>query len=585
MKLVHRQTYNKHPGRRTVDTWIFVIGLVLVAAGLVTTANLLHTDSHAQPKVSINKSDWHVSFDVAECDLQREASAQCPANPASALYKSDINRDSPKFLERFASNRGDSFWLGLTVDAKSLQQASKLNAFTLKLPRVNGITQIWIDGVYNKTHDFSLEKLPLTLTIPKARLTDGKDLHVAMGVFPYPHQPTPVAATMSEEGFYTAMDADRLATSEVFEATGPHLIFVALFLVVAGLLGSAARSGRTRDFSIGAQLALVVALASLLSTDLSFRVLNVPSFERASFLLLLIEALLILRLTLTIAHNARETSVYEGLALGAGLSLIALIAPGNWIEVSGVNWMTSFGLPLVYLTCSFVTGRNLQQLAKTKASRVRLEFLMLATAGLAITGAAYVIESWHQSGFHVLWARAFNLVLLFALLRTLAKANQTKSSLIELSPVSKFHRQDPMPEKVEGWIVRVDLATPVQNDRLTATILSQLWTIARLNNAEIVRAENGKLTLIFEDDYKACLDEMARCLKDLEQRLPILFSNTENKLAFKAAVVRGEAKPGWRAGATGVSKIPEWTGEAFAKCEELLKREGSVIVEDGKRPA
>lgn len=581
------------PGRRrrTIDSYLLTVTGAGLAVGIALAGWILYSDQSVKPDVAFDRDAWRVSFNVPgnDCTINSLASKTCLAHPENqALWSSDLRRDSAFFKEHSASNPGDSYWLGLKVPEADLQRALKASANVLVLPRMNGIVQVWIDGVYQKTHDFSAQRTPLMLTLPRYRLLEKREMSVVMGVFPYPHQPPPAMSRgSSRDGFFTTIEADHLSTGAVFFSTSLHFIAVALFLAVGAFLWSIASASRTRDFAVGTQLAFLVAVISLLSVDLSFRIVGVPTFERVYFCLLLCEAIVVIRLTATIAGSRRDTSRAEVIGIAVALALVARFAPVNWIEEIAVTWMTAVALPLTYGLCAVAVGIQLVGI-KTRhsvASRTRFEFLVLAFLSLSLTSLAYVIESSGHSGFQVLWSRWLTLIWLVALIRVFVRSNKTKSSLIELSPVSKFHTTGPVPESVEGWVVKVEILKFSDNRQVMSTILSHLWTISRLQDAEVISADDRTLILIFakaddgSEDQRLVesLYEMAKCTKDLEQRLPILFSTAPypTSVLFRAAVERGSLRPEWRkSSVAGVARIPIWTetdARSMAAVEDLLR--------------
>ncbi len=559
--------------KRTVDYWFAILAGLCLIAGIFITGSLLRSDDQTQPVVPLAKEAWLVSLRMptANCETDRPAPLGCPANIQNEdVWKSETRRDSPAFLDRFKTGGGEPFWLALKVPQDQLKLAAKSSASVLVLPRMHGLVQVWMDGVFQTAYDFSQQKQLLQLSIPKNRLIEARDLTVVLGVFPYPHQPAPEAAINdTREGFYTALDADRVSRSAVFFSTSLHLIAVALFLLLAGILWSASAASRTRDYAVGTQLALLIALTSLISVDLSFRVLNVSHYESVYFALLVLEVILLARFTWTILSGSRTTTPLEAFGIGAVVIFSAVLVSPRWIEVTGAKLMTGYVLPMTYLVCAFGLGHRLFKMAKRRsaASRTRIEFLILACVASALTGAAYIYESQGQSGFHVVWSRWLNLIVLFALVRVFIKSNQTKSSLIELSPASKHHKLDKVPELVEGWLLSLEILKFSSDRQVMSTILSHLWTISQLHDGDVVRADDRTLLVIFERDEDGSEDgrvvkalaEMAKCVKDLEQRLPIVFPNRSDStsILFRASISKGALKPIWQTD-SGTSRIPNW---------------------------
>lgn len=560
--------------RAAVDLWITIVSTLVVTIGLVLAGGLLFIDSNVQARIPFAPDGWRVSFMVPQsgCKHEQVASGDCPANPEDkTLWTSEVRRDSPEFNRRFKMNHGDTFWMGLVVPKEQLRLASQRYATVLILPRLNGNVQVWLDGVHQATHDFQTERLPLRLSLSAMRLLEEKDLSIVIRVHPYPHHTVPESkASDRTEGFFTPQDADQFERSIIFASTSRHLIALALFLLIAGFMWSVSTASRTRDYAVGTQLALLIALISLVSVDLSLRVFNVSNFESVFFTLLVLEGVFVTRLTWTVLRGSRESSILEGGLLLAATFMIFIGVPAQWIESVGASVMTSAVLPLVYLMCAMAVGTRLVRMLTRPhfASRTRIEFLIVSAISMAATGISYFVESSQNSGFNVTWSRWINFVILFGLVRVFTKSNKTKGSLIELSPTSRFHRAEALPEKVEGWLMHLDILKFSTDSQVMSTILSHLWTITQLNDGDVVKADTRSLTVLFEKradggeslDMVHALSEMAKCLKDLEVRLPIVFADRsyETSILFRAAALRGAIVPSWQQGETGLSRLPIW---------------------------
>lgn len=207
-------------------------------------------------------------------------------------------------------------------------------------------------------------------------------------------------------------------------------------------------------------------------------------------------------------------------------------------------------------------------------------------------GLAYLVESRAQSGFQVVWSRWLNLLWLLALVRVFTISAKSKSSLIEMAPMSSYHRKEPLPDRVDGWIVNLEILDFIRDRQVLSTILSHLWTISRLHDGEVLRADGRRIQFLFaakgtgEEDQQLfdALSQMSKCMKDLEHRLPIVSSNRDQttSILFRASVVRGALKPAWNTGESGVSKIPRWLEvdgvESLGKSEALLQTDADAAI-------
>lgn len=560
--------------RSAVDLWITGISTVIVAIGLVLAGALMYVDSNVRARIPFEGDGWRVSFMVPKsgCKHDQVAAGDCPANPDDpTLWSSSIRRDSAEFNRRFKTTLGETFWMGIRVPKEQLKAAASKFASVVILPRLNGNVQVWFDGVHQATHDFQTERLPLRLTLPKLRMMEDRDLTIVIRVHPYPHHTVPESSASDRtEGFFTPQDADQFTRSLVFASTSRHLIALALFLLIAVFMWSVSTASRTRDYAVGTQLALLIALVSLVSVDLSLRVFNVSNFESVFFTLLVLEGIFVSRLTWTILRGSRESSVLEGSILLTATFLVFVCVPAPWIESVGAAVMTSAVLPLVYLMCAMAVGTRLGRMMTRPhfASRTRIEFLVVSAVSFGLTGISYFIESTQNSGFNVIYSRWFNFIVLFGLIRVFTQSNKTKGSLIELSPASRFHKMENVPEKVDGWILHLDVLKFSTDRQVMSTILSHLWTITQLNDGDVIKADTRSLTVLFETrsdgaesaNLVHALTEMAKCLKDLEERLPIVFADRSyaTSILFRASALRGSLAPTWQQGETGLSRLPIW---------------------------
>ena len=583
--------------RRSFDYWLMVLGAVFLGFGLVLTTLILRLDHEARPSVSFQKSDWKISFEMpqADCDRNRLAAPACPPHPENTvLWESPLNRESDQFIERYEHGMGSPFWTGLKITPAQLKEASLTDSTTFALPKFNGVLQVWIDGVYQMTYDGNKEKLPAQIEVTLNRLKEEKPLSLVIGVFPYPHQGLPEASDVKREGFFTSVNGDRLSRSSVFVSISRHLIAVAVFVLLSIILWSASAASRTRDYTVAAQVGFLMVVISLLSSDLSFRVFNVQTYEAIYLSSLILEAALLVRFTWTILKGTKQTGAQELCALVFLTIVPSLVLKPDWIEVYAVNFVAKVLLPLVYLGSALAIGLRLKTAlaADSTASRTRIEFLLFVSFTMLTIGLAYLVESHGQSGFQVVWSRWFNILWMLALVRVFTISAKTKSSLIELAPMSSHHRKDPLPDRVEGWVVNLEILDFIRDRQVLSTILSHLWTISQLNDGEVLRAEGRRIQILFasgashadDANLTAALSQMAKCMKDLEHRLPILSANREatTSILYRASAVRGAIRPAWNTGETGVAKIPRWLDiegeESLRKSQELLETDADTAI-------
>jgi len=580
----------------TSDYWVATIGLLLVGIGILFTGALLDLDSHTPPRVALVKDNWRVSFTTltSGCRMDKAVSPECAASPASdLLWKSDLQRDSKDFVTHFNQSSQSSYWLGLRVPAEALNLAAQVSANSLILPKIHGEIDVWLDGVYQLRYHSKDQRLPLELRIPTSRLNNGVDLALALHVLPYPNYFNPESSSVAaSEGFFTPLEADRSARYTVFFFLTRYLIATGLFLLLAAILWSVSFADRTSPaYVVGAQFALLIALNSLVSMDMSSRVLNVASYHSLYFLLLFWELIVVVRYTMVTLGVSRRLHFKQAVLLLVASVAVTVLTPQAWLVAKGLSLVTSFLLPLVYALCAAAVGARVWGFRNTVApiSRERFNFLILTAAALGITALSYAAEAFHSSGFDVSWSRWLNFATLYLLVRRFTRRQQAKVSLIETLPVSRFHRLAVLPEQVEGWILHLEVLKFGSDHQVMNTVLSHLWSIVQLRGGEMIRTDRNAIVALFahEDDgaetgaLVRALADMAKCLRDLEKRFQVILpeGSFTASILFRAAVVRGATRPSWKDGEARNVRIPIWydvradgqVGVAGAQAHNLMQ--------------
>lgn len=567
------------------DLSITGVGFLLVILSAIAIGGALLRDSRMIAKISVDAESWRISYTSGlnmECSRELRVGAPCPASPDnSSLWTSDMRRGSTKFKKAFAQKSGESYWMGVIVPAEKLRAAAQLAAPVFFLPKTNGTTSVWVDGVFQLNHQFLDQGLPAQVTLPRQRLTENRDLHIALLVSPYPHYSAPDIKTAStSEGFFTAVDADRLARWNVFYGITRNLILTGLFLLLAGVLWAASVNNRIAyDYVVGRQLALMLALISLASMDISMRYFSVPTTYRLQFVLLALEGLFILRMTSSILRLTRASSWKLALGIAGTACALFFFTPWMWIESRGLTLLTSFILPIAYGASALFVGHRAIQMYRNRgeASLDRIQFLFISTYALGATAIAYVIESASSHALEVQWSRSLNLITIYCLVRMFIRSRRTKITLVDSLPPSQYHKGGPLPEKVEGWLVHIQLSAPKswvqtkQNHHGDPTtihsVFSHLWPIIQLHGGEVVHHEkHGFQALFAYEKNGAGTSHVMTALKDLELALRYFSERVKieapegsfrPQISFNAAIARSSAQPLWSQ--DGERQIVDWS--------------------------
>lgn len=582
----------------TSDRLIVVIGTLIVLACLALIASNLMVDSQIKAKVPIHPSQWKITYlsnPDSSCSHDREVGDSCPASPNNRqLWGSSLDRGSKDFLQLYKEKRTSSYWMGVVIPAPKLREAARMAAPVLVLPKVNGSASVWVDGVFQLNHRFQDQSTPAQITLSRQRLMENRDLYVAIFVAPYPNYSGPQAKESStQEGFFSTVEADHYSRWRIFDDLTQNLMFAGLFLLLAGVLWAASADNRIAyDYVVGHQLALTLALIALVSMDITARQFSVPTYYRLRFVLLLLEAFFVLRMTASILRLTRSSSWLLAAGIGAGTLLLMAGTPWTWIENSGLMLLNSTFLPAVYAVCAVLVANRAVRMYRNRgdASIDRVQFLIISACTFFATSAAYVVESSMRHALEVEWSRALNLVTIFCLVRLYIRSRRRKMTFIDSLPISRHHQQS-AESPVHGWLVRVQLSSPrtwiqsKKNPYVDAgpvnAVVSHLWTIMQACGGEIVGHKGHCFDVLFEHN-----ETVTKALRDLHTALPALCQRVKLEapegsfhptISFHATIVKSSAEPVWNDGQPTWNVAPERT---LAESHDLPTQQPTVIVSE-----
>lgn len=588
------------------DRFIIGIGFLAVIGCIALIGATLFRDARMEAKVPIQQSQWKVAFQSAidsGCSREVEVAKSCPASPKNeTLWKNSMFRGSEEFLKTFEGRPDSFYWMGIVIPAAKLREAAHKAAPVLILPTIHGSTSVWIDGVFRLSHRFQDQSLPPKITLPRQRLIEDRDLYIAILVSPYPNYSAPEAheASMSE-GFFASIDADHLMRWRVFDGLTRNLIFSGLFLLLAGILWAASVDNRIAyDYVVGRQFALVLALISLLTMDITTRQLTVPTAYRLNFLMLLLEAFFVLRMTASILRLTRSMTWNLAAGLVTAGVLIFFFTPWLWIEARGLKLLTSVALPIIYGACAILIAHRAISIYRNRgnASLDRVQFLFISAGVFFATAIAYFAESSLNHALEVKWSRALNIVLIYCLVRLYIRSRRRKITFIDSLPVSRHHTSTGQGSELRGWLIEIRLSSPrnwIQSHKnpqidsgTIRAVLSHLWTIIQVHGGAIVKHEGHSFHVFFEHKADGSdLTSVSSVLDDLEAALRVL--NTQLKIeapegsfhpmiTFLASVVKGSAQPTWTN--EGRDRKPSWSVRPSATITGVRDEPGeqSVVI-------
>ncbi|MGE0630994.1 MAG: hypothetical protein AB7O96_01210 [Pseudobdellovibrionaceae bacterium] len=434
----------------TADRVLIGLGFFTALLGISIVISILLSDSKIQARVPFKSENWLATFASSEfCKKNEAVGESCLASMQNpTLWASEVKRDSSRFKEYFENLKPPEYWFGKVVTIKDLKLAAEQQASVLIFSPVHGISEVFVDGIFISRHGYLTQSLPLQISIPQSRLEEDKDLHIAIRVSPYPlYAVSQDTSVEGQEGFFDAVSADRLMLWKMFFGLTRHLIALGLFLILARILWSASAASRgAYDYIAGAQFALVMALISVASVDLMHRVIIVSDYYRIYFILMLWEAVFLIRMTMAFLRASRHFSKWQAIAFSAASILAFFLVPPIWIENYGMAAMTKGILPITYALCALILSARTfwtrkQRQTDSRISRERLEFLLFASSMMWLTAASYLWEATHNPGLDVHWSRLFNVVTIYLLVRIItgrqSQAFVTKPALVSTSHDNK----------------------------------------------------------------------------------------------------------------------------------------------------
>ncbi len=590
------------------DRWVLGIGYFFVVAGIVITFSLFYLDSRTHPRISLSAEDWRVLFtsEDSDCAKDKAVDAHCPAFPTEGLlWDAKFHRGSAEYKDALERNGANEYWLGTRIPAKRLRRAAQDSAPTLILGHFYGQYDLWIDGTYYSGGGYLDHDIPLSITFPMVRLGLDRDLFVAIRVRPDPSFPaSDQPGRWGAGGFYTTLEADKTWRWSVLEGITRHLVALGMFLLFSRILRVASAANQyAYDYIVGSQFALLLSTISLISGDYSTRLLSVNAFDRFFFYLVCLEGVFVVRLALAILRSERWLSLRTSAFMTLFSVVLLFFVPIEWIREHGLIFMPAYVLPVCYLSAALLVGLRAREVfSRTNAASTgRIEFLTVACFTLAITGVSYFIESWHAPEAETHWSRYLNLITFYLLVRCLAKDYRMAVQLVESAPVSKYHKQQKLPQSIEGWVLMIDLrksehlfragASRSNGGAIVNAVVSHLWSVIHGAGGQVLQSEGDSLVALFEKDASnnenrqllAAIAGLDSCLKDLSTRLKDALPEGTflPALTFRASAVRGAVRPVWKS--TGDVRLPAWieagNGNAFVDGARIMDLDRSVDAE------
>jgi hypothetical protein len=167
---------------------------------------------------------------------------------------------------------------------------------------------------------------------------------------------------------------------------------------------------------------------------------------------------------------------------------------------------------------------------------LRRRRLLMFTAGLAGIACIHLLQQ--HATFDSIWFRMyvwrashFGVVLMLVLISLSEYREQRK--LARKTPLSKYHRKDPLPEKIEGALLVVDLKNSEALSRLSAEMgesgglmqlcATHLWASAVKHRGVVLQTDGDQIKVFFDEvDCEVPLVQALHTVDEMSVRLQAL---------------------------------------------------------------
>ena len=554
------------------DRWI--LRAVVLATLLVIAAfgKEYYFGTVAKPLIALEFQDWKVLLESkhGSCSPQRIQAGRCRFDEIfSDILSSPLTRADKDYRSTLDRQPPDKYWVGTSLEPARFANIGD-DPLVLVIGFYLGSYEVWIDGELAGRGDFVNFTLPQTFTVPASKLRSS-GLKIAVRILPDKAWGSPdQSLAWKAGGFFTQATIDLRFRWFNFQNDTRNSVPFALFLLFSLVFWSAfGTKSSSYDYAVAAQLSLVLALLAFTGSDLSTRVLSTPAYYRLLNTLMALEAFFIYRLAVGILRSERK--IPTRIALGLLYSSVAglFYIPFQWQQVSA-EIFNAYLLPTVYAICCSMVVWRLVVVSRSdlRPSRERLQLLGLVALGFGLTALSY-FSAGHRS-YETSASRYVNLFTLLVIVRFLAQEFHRTSRLIESTPISPYHKGEVLPPSIAGWILFVDLkrserwfrrgAQLNKGGDLVSAVLSHLWQAVSRAGGQVMQTEGDSLIALFPNDTPeaalASVRDMQDSLDQLRERFSEAFGKFDEKLAFRAALVKGTVRPIWRQ-VDGV-RIPAW---------------------------
>ncbi len=580
---VTAQRPNQTPNSESRFFFYARVGLfVLLTTGavlLLEPALVSRFGSSSQPEFTnlFSPSRWKVlvadAIRVGENDPCEGSivSKNCPAHSKFVLPA-----QTPKELNEQAA----SFWMIYDLTDDETQTAERALANILFLDRINGREKVYINGTLMSYGSSRPERGILSVLIPTIWLKHQMriavwvelDIQVEVGTSPASSFPKNVGLTNSD-------NLGKFVRVRNFSDENIQLILASIYFMLTGfflLLWSVVP--QQREPFVFALYSLVCGLLAARQSASTFYALPTYQWYHLELFLYVAQAIAVIWAGLALARIRREIGFTLGTMLVCFYAFWTMTSQTATEYYHGSILMTSYFLPWAYLTSALMCLLQSNWISHYISARHadwlkgRRTYLL---SYCAVFLYLFLVHIWSPVS-NGIDARPIQFVQYSPILVILWVAYgmfhdiRTKATQNEFAPLSRYHRMSPMPERVQGILLDIDLkrseslyrAASYSSDQnmFVAPFVDSWISIIRGVGGDLIQFQGDMILVLFEtpnpslgaisnllldiSDALIRMDQLMMVIaNELEQRTLVSIRTLIERPSFRATISFGTIAP------------------------------------------
>jgi hypothetical protein len=549
------------------------------------------------PDLIIPQEWWKVMYDVDPklCADALSPPVGCPAHPQhQAFWDSPYSRADKEHFERVRAIPNQTYWIGLQLPPEYLKKAASQEANELILGWISSSYKIWLDGELVNMGNAESARLPLVVSLSHRRIAAAKEPVQLFIEIHYNLQTLfPDMLERKQERLASRPEAENYMRLKNHRHESQPWILMYSNLLVAALFFFFWFSARKKqEYWYLAMYSLVHGFLQLTLIDFVFRDYTMAIIRASDFVGRMYEGSFAMLLGLAYAR-VRIDIFHKLVPVLLVLPIIAIgLAAGNTDLLVSFNSMANnIFVPLCLITGIFACVSQwfylkqhpkLRDLASTRVRRLGLFVLSYSLLILIYWFNAHLILTIEyvviQRFAHFIAVGFISLVVLIEY--------RDQERLVQNTHLSKYHKMTPVPERVYGAMLKIDLkqstkmAAHLGSDRYYLFVTDWyklLVQVALRAGAEVLSEEGDSITFFFDEDGGS--DGFANVLQTTREmhhqhRWIEEAYTLRSPLYFRASITYGELRPLWKE--TGSIRKPGYGGDILIDAARIMDLEYQI---------